>query len=93
MEEKQRLTTEEKRIQKIAQLKAKLQKAEARFNQDKRKERNGQLVAFGVYVEEFFKTADDEAKKRLEESIKKHLKDRNLERALAGLQRLAEGVS
>ncbi len=91
MPEKQALTTEKKRLQKIAQLKARLQKEEARLNQDKRKERNGQLIAFGVYVEEFYKSADEDGKKQLEDSIKKHLKDRSLERALAGLQRLTEG--
>lgn len=31
-------------------------------NQEERKRRTGQLVAFGVYIEEFFKTSDDEAK-------------------------------
>ena len=45
---------------------------------------------FGVYIEEFFKTSDDEAKKRLEESIKKHLSGRNLERALDGIKRLSK---
>ena len=55
--------------------------------------RDGQLIAFGVYVEEFFKSADMEGRKRLEESIKKHLAGRNLERALAGLARMGGGVS
>ena len=87
MEEK-KLTTEEKRRQKIAQLKAKLQKEEARQNEEERKQRNGQLIAFGVYVEEFFKSVDLDGKKRLEDSIKEHLTGRNLERALSGLQRL-----
>jgi tRNA A37 methylthiotransferase MiaB len=41
MEEKQQLTTEERRKQKIAQLKAQLQKEESRLNKDKRKERDG----------------------------------------------------
>ena len=49
---------------------------------------DGQLIAFGVYIEEFFKSADDDGKRKLEESIKKHLSGRNLERALAGLERL-----
>lgn len=88
MKKRQPLTTEERRKQKIAQLKAKLQNEEARFNKDKRKERDGQLIAFGVYVEEFFRGTDVDGKKRLEESIKKHLAGRNLERALAGLARL-----
>jgi len=86
--EKDSLTTEERRLKRIAQLKAKLQKEEARQTQSERKKRDGQLVAFGVYVEEFFKTADEDGRKRLEESIKKHLSGRNLERATEGLQRL-----
>lgn len=86
--EKDTLTTEERRLKRIAQLKAKLQKEEARQTQSERKKRDGQLVAFGVYVEEFFKTADEDGRKRLEESIKKHLSGRNLERAIEGFQRL-----
>lgn len=81
-------TSEQKRLDRIAQLKAKLQKEEARLSKIKRKERDGQLIAFGVYIEEFFKSADDDGKRKLEESIKKHLSGRNLERALAGLERL-----
>ena len=90
MEEKSKLTQEEKRLKRIAQLKAMLQQEEAKQNQEEHKRRTGQLVAFGVYIEEFFKTSDDEARKRLEESIKKHLSGRNLERALDGIKRLSE---
>lgn len=46
-------TSEQKRLDRIAQLKAKLQKEEARLSKIKRKERDGQLIAFGVYIEEF----------------------------------------
>lgn len=91
MEEKQQLTTEEKRLQKIAQLKARLQKEEARLNQDKRKERNGQLVACGVLVEEMFKAGDEIARQKWIDGAKKHLKDRNLDRALACFERLGGG--
>lgn len=90
MEEKQQLTTEERRKQKIAQLKARLQKEESRLNKDKRKERDGQLIAFGVMVEEVFKVADDAGRQKLIETAKKHLKDRNLTRAIAGFERLKE---
>lgn len=89
--EKKLCTPEEKRLKRIAQLKAKLQKEEAIQSQEERKARTGQLVSFGVYIEEFFKSSDAEARKRLEESIKKHLSGRNLERALAGITRLAKG--
>lgn len=88
MEEKQPLTTEERRKQKIAQLKAQLQKEESRLNKDKRKERDGQLIAFGVLVEEVFKAGDEAGRQKLIESAKKHLKDRTLARALAGFERL-----
>lgn len=88
MEEKKALTTEEKRRNKIAQLKAQLQKEEARLNQDKRKERNGQLIALGVLVEEMYKSGDETARQKWLDGAKKHLKDRNLTRALAGFERL-----
>ena len=91
MEEKQQLTTEERRKQKIAQLKAQLQKEESRLNKDKRKERDGQLIAFGVLVEEMFKTAEPENRQKCLDGAKKHLKDRNLTRALAGFERLGGG--
>ena len=91
MEEKQQLTTEERRKQKIAQLKAQLQKEESRLNKDKRKERDGQHIAFGVLVEEMFKTAEPENRQKWLDGAKKHLKDRNLTRALAGFERLGGG--
>jgi len=82
------LTTEEKRLKKIAQLKAQLQKEEARLNKDKRKERDGQLIAFGVLVEELFKTDDEAGRQKLINASRKYLKDRTLTRALAGFERL-----
>lgn len=88
MEDKKQLTAEEKREQKIAQLKAKLQKEEALQNQSQRKKRNGQLIAFGVMVEEVFKSADEIGRQKLIDSAKKHLNDRNLMRAIAGFERL-----
>lgn len=90
MEEQGKLTQVEKRKNRIAQLKALLQQEEAKQHQEERKKRTGQLVAFGVYLEAFFKASDDEARKQLEESIKKHLSGRNLERALEGIKRLSE---
>lgn len=87
------MTTKEKRINRIAQLKARLQKEEAKLKTSQRKERTGQLVSWGIMVEEIFKGADDAGRQRLIESAQKHLKERNLERALAGFSRLAGGVS
>lgn len=78
-----------KKLLQIAQLKAQLQKAENQLAQKRKKDRDGQLVAWGVYVEEFYKHADETGKQKLEESIKKHLTGRNLDRALAGLTRLS----
>ena len=89
MEGKSKLTQEEKRLKRIAQLKAMLQQEEAKQNQEERKRRTGQLVAFGVSFEEFFRISNEETRKRLEESIKKHLSGRNLDRALDGIKRLS----
>lgn len=87
------MTTKEKRLNRIAQLKARLQKEEAKLRTSQRKERTGQLVSWGVMVEEIFKAADEAGRQRLIESAQKHLTERNLERALAGFSRLAGGVS
>lgn len=70
MEEKKQLTTEERRLQRIAQLKARLQKEEARLADSERKKRTGQLVSWGVMVEEIFKSADEAGRQRLIESAK-----------------------
>lgn len=91
MEKTQKVTTEEKRKKKIAQLKAQLQNEEARLNKFKRKERDGQLIAFGVLVEEMFKSAEPENRQKWIDGAKKHLKDRNLIRALSGFERLSNG--
>ena len=82
------MTTEEKRLKKIEQLKARLQKEQAKQNSVERKRRDGQLIAWGVMIEEIFKCADKAGKEKLIESAKQHLKDRNLERALEGFKRL-----
>ena len=91
MQDNKTATPEERRLQRIAQLKAKLQKEEALLSKDKRKERDGQLIAFGVLVEEMFKTAEPENRQKWLDGAKKHLKDRNLTRALAGFERLGGG--
>lgn len=91
MEEKKYLTTEEKRLKRIAQLKARLQKEEARLADSERKKRTGQLVSWGVMVEEIFKNADESGRQWLMDSAKKYLKERNLQRALEGFSRLGGG--
>ena len=91
MQDNKTATPEERRLQRIAQLKVKLQKEEALLSKDKRKERDGQLIAFGVLVEEMFKTAEPENRQKWLDGAKKHLKDRNLTRALAGFERLGGG--
>lgn len=88
MEEKKQLSTKDRRLQRIAQLKARLQKEEARLSDSERKKRTGQLVSWGVMVEEIFKSTDEAGRQKLVESAKKYLKDRNLQRALEGFSRL-----
>lgn len=88
MEEKKQFSTKDRRLQRIAQLKARLQKEEARLADSERKKRTGQLVSWGVMVEEIFKSTDEAGRQKLVESAKKYLKDRNLQRALEGFSRL-----
>lgn len=87
----QTLTTEQKREKRIAQLRARLQKEEAKQAESQRKKRDGQLISWGIMVEEIFKSADETGRQRLIDSAKKHLKDRNLQRALEGFSRLDAG--
>lgn len=90
MADERQMTTEEKRLKRIAELKARLQKEEALLKTTARAERNGQLIAFGILVEEIFKVADETGLQKLVDSAKKHLRDRNLSRALAGFERLGK---
>lgn len=82
------LTTEQKREKRIAQLRAKLQKEEAKQADSQRKKRNGQLISWGILVEEVFTNADEAGRQQLIDSAKKYLKNRNLQQALEGFTRL-----
>lgn len=86
--EKKQLTTAEKRKLKIEQLKARLQKEESKLNAQIRKERTGQLMAFGIYLETFLKAAAPEERAKIIKSMSQYLDGRNLERALTGIKRL-----
>ncbi len=90
MTEKQQ-TTQEKRLARIAQLEAQLQKEKARFNAEKRKERNGQLIAFGVYMEEYLKDKPENIPS-VKQLMQRLLEGRNLDRALAGIERISAQV-
>ena len=81
-------TTREKRLAKIAQLEAQLQKEKARLNEEKRKERNGQLIAFGVFLEEYLKDKPGRIPS-MKQTMQRLLDGRNLERALAGVERIS----
>ena len=82
-------TSAEKRTERIAELKAKLQREQARQNSEIRKERNGQLISLGVYMEEAFKKGNDERRKKIIEDVENNLTGRNLERALKAFERLS----
>lgn len=90
--EKEQLTTAEKRKLKIEQLKARLQKEESRLNAQLRKERTGQLMAFGIYLEGFLKVATPEERELIRTRMGDILEGRNLERALAGLKRIEAAI-
>ena len=87
------LTARQKQVERINQLKAKLERAQNRLTSSDRKTRNGQLIVFGVYLEEVFKDAGEEGRKRIEDSMRAKLTGRNLTRALEGIARLKEEAS
>ena len=89
---KEQLTTAEKRKLKIEQLKARLQKEESRLNAQLRKERTGQLMAFGIYLEAFLKAATPEEREQIKARIGESLEGRNLDRAIAGIKRIEVSI-
>jgi len=88
MSDKPQLTTEQKRKLRIEKYRALLQKEEARESKAARKERDGQLIAWGVMVEEWYKARTADKRVKIADMAKEFLKDRNLLRALAGFQRI-----
>jgi hypothetical protein len=84
------LTSSEKRVIKINQLKAKIQKEQAKLNSAARKERNGQLIALGVLVEVMYQNASREERIRWATDAGKLLSGRNLDRVLGAFKRLED---
>ena len=68
--------------------KQKLAQKAAALNKEARKERTGQLIAWGIMVEAQYRNASPDQKERLISAAREFLKDRNLSRALAGFARL-----
>jgi hypothetical protein len=75
---------------KIRQLKEKLARLSNQETANTRKQRNGQLIAAGVYVEMSYKKADIDARKKIKEKVLSILDGRNAERASAMFKRLDE---
>lgn len=84
-------TTKEKRIDKISQLKSQIQKEQAKLKEESRKERNGQLIAFGIWVENFLKSNPTKINE-MRDSAKELLTNRNLDRFLSGVKRIREEI-
>ena len=68
--------------------KQKLAQKAAALNRAARKERDGQLIAWGIMVEARYRNATPDLKERIISTTRELLTDRNLSRALAGFARL-----
>ena len=73
--------------------KQKLALKAAALNKEARKERTGQLIAWGIMVEAQYRNAAPDQRKRLISAAREFLKDRSLSRALAGFVRLDDEIS
>jgi hypothetical protein len=73
---------------KIKQLREKAARLANLENANARKQRNGQLIAAGVYVEMAYKKADFDTRKKLQDKVLNLLDGRNAERASAMFKRL-----
>lgn len=80
--------TMKERKQRIIKLKAEIKKEEALLKQSMKKERNNQLIAFGVLVEEIFKSCSEADRRKWIETPKEYLDDTYCRRVLAGFERL-----
>lgn len=70
--------------------KQKLAQKAAALNKEARKERDGQLIAWGIMVEALYRNGSSEQRERFTTAAHELLKDRNLSRAIAGFARLEE---
>lgn len=77
---------------KIARLKAELANAKASKNKEARKERNNQLMAFGIMLEQNYRNLDTNEQTKIKEWAES-LDERNKSRVLAGLARLSKVFS
>ena len=68
--------------------KQKLAQKAAALNRAARKERDGQLIAWGIMVEARYRNATPAMREHIISTTREFLKDRNLSRALAGFARL-----
>jgi len=68
--------------------KQRLAQKAAALNREARKERDGQLIAWGIMVEARYRNATPEQRDAIISTTHKFLKDRNLSRALEGFSRL-----
>ena len=73
--------------------KQRLAQKAAALNREARKERDGQLIAWGIMVEAKYRNAAPEHRERLISAARDFLKDRNLSRALAGFARLDDEMA
>lgn len=72
----------------IERLEKELKNAKAQKQGQARKERNGQLMAFGILLETKYKMLTTEEKNKIRQWAADLLEGRNLERAMASFARL-----
>lgn len=81
------------RMLSLQRQKQKLAQKAAALNKEARRERTGQLIAWGIMVEAQYRNAAPEQRERIISAAREFLKDRNLSRALAGFVRLDGEIS
>lgn len=78
---------------KIERLEKEIKNAKASRTATVRKERNGQLIAFGVLIEQLYNTSTPEQRENLKKKAVELLDDRNKARVLKGFDRLATALA
>ena len=81
------------KMRSLQRQKQKLAQKAAALNKEARKERTGQLIAWGIMVEAQYRNAAPDQRECIVSAAREFLKDRNLSRALAGFARLDDEMA
>lgn len=80
------------KMETLERQKNRLAQRAAALSKEARKARNGQLIAWGLWVEHYYTALAPEQRRAIQQTVFDYLTDRNLDRAREGFARLDEEI-